>query len=67
MSGLFMGAVIVLAVIVMIVAISKFKQHPFVVMILVSIFVGLVCGMPTDKVIATVNYQIGRASCRERV
>ena len=59
MSGLFMGAVIVLAVIIMIVAISKYKQHPFVVMILVSIFVGLVCGMPADKVIATVKSGFG--------
>ncbi len=59
MSGLFMGAVIVLAVIIMIVAISKFKQHPFVVMVLISIFVGLVCGMPADKVIATVKGGFG--------
>ncbi len=59
MSGLFMGAVIILAVIIMIVAISKYKQHPFVVMILVSIFVGLVCGMPADKVIATVKSGFG--------
>ncbi|MGP1585214.1 MAG: GntP family permease [Schwartzia sp. (in: firmicutes)] len=59
MSGLFMGAVIVLAVILMIIAISKFKQHPFVVMILVSIFVGLVCGMPADKVISTVKSGFG--------
>lgn len=54
-----MGAVIVLAVILMIIAISKFKQHPFVVMILVSIFVGLVCGMPADKVISTVKSGFG--------
>lgn len=59
MSGLFMGSVIVLAVIIMIVAISKFKQHPFVVMVLISIFVGLVCGMPADKVIATVKGGFG--------
>lgn len=59
MSGLFMGAVIVLAVILMIIAISKFKQHPFVVMILVSIFVGLVCGMPADQVISTVKSGFG--------
>lgn len=59
MSGLFMGAVIVLAVIIMIVAISKFKQHPFVVMVLISIFVGLICGMPADKVIATVKGGFG--------
>lgn len=54
-----MGSVIVLAVIIMIVAISKFKQHPFVVMVLISIFVGLVCGMPADKVIATVKGGFG--------
>lgn len=59
MSGLFMGGVIFLAVLIMIVAISKFKQHPFVVLVLVSIFVGLVCGMPADKVISTVKGGFG--------
>lgn len=59
MSGLFMGGVIFIAVLIMIVAISKFKQHPFVVLVLVSIFVGLVCGMPADKVISTVKGGFG--------
>lgn len=59
MSGLFMGSIIALAVIIMIIAISKFKQHPFVVMILVSIFVGLSCGMPADKVISTIKTGFG--------
>lgn len=59
MSGLFMGSVILLAVIAMIVAISKFKQHPFLVLVLVSIFVGLVCGMPAAKVLSTVKNGFG--------
>lgn len=59
MSGLFMGSVILLAVIAMILAISKFKQHPFLVLVLVSIFVGLVCGMPAAKVLSTVKNGFG--------
>ena len=59
MSGLYMGAVIVVAVLAMIIAISKFKQHPFLVMIVVSILVGLACGMPMADVIKTVKDGFG--------
>ena len=59
MSGLFMATVILIAVIAMIIAISKFKQHPFLVMVLVSIFVGLVCGMPANQVIKIVKDGFG--------
>ena len=59
MSGLYMGTVIAVAVIAMIVAISKFKQHPFLVMIVVSILVGLACGMPMADVIKTVKDGFG--------
>ena len=59
MSGLYMGAVIAVAVIAMIVAISKFKQHPFLVMIVISILVGLACGMPMADVIKTVKDGFG--------
>ena len=59
MSGLYMGAVIIIAVLAMIVAISKYKQHPFLVMIIVSIFVGLACGMPAADVIKTVKNGFG--------
>ena len=48
MSALFMFAVIVLAVVAMVIAISKFKQHPFIVLVVVAVVVGLVCGIPTD-------------------
>lgn len=59
MSGLFMATVIFVAVVAMIIAISKFKQHPFLVMVLVSIFVGLVCGMPANQVIKIVKDGFG--------
>ena len=59
MSGLYMGAVIVVAVLAMIIAISKFKQHPFLVMIVVSILVGFACGMPMADVIKTVKDGFG--------
>ena len=45
MSALFMFAVIVLAVVAMVIAISKFKQHPFIVLVVVAVVVGLVCGI----------------------
>lgn len=57
MSALFMFAVIVLSVVAMVIAISKFKQHPFLVLVVVAVVVGLVCGIPTEDVIA----KIGRA------
>ncbi|MCR5347532.1 MAG: GntP family permease [Fretibacterium sp.] len=59
MSGLYMGTVIAVAVIAMIVAISRFKQHPFLVMIVVSILVGLACGMSMADVIKTVKDGFG--------
>ena len=59
MSGLYMGAVIAVSVIAMILAISKFKQHPFLVMIVISILVGLACGMPMADVIKTVKDGFG--------
>lgn len=48
MSAIFMFAVIVLAVVAMVIAISKFNQHPFLVLVVVAVVVGLVCGIPTE-------------------
>ncbi|MDD7147230.1 MAG: GntP family permease [Lachnospiraceae bacterium] len=59
MSALFMFAVIVLAVVAMVIAISKFKQHPFIVLVVVAVVVGLVCGIPTEDVIGTVKSGFG--------
>lgn len=59
MSALFMFSVIVIAVIAMILAISKLKMHPFIVMVVVAVLVGLVCGMNSEEVINTVKAGFG--------
>ena len=59
MSGVYMFAVIILGVVAMILAISKFKQHPFLVMIMVAVLVGLLCGMPASDVVSTVKAGFG--------
>lgn len=52
MTGLALIFVFVLAIVVMIVAISKFKIHPFVAIMAVSLLFGLVAGIPiVDKVV----------------
>ncbi|EPF25408.1 gluconate:H+ symporter (GntP) family transporter [Treponema socranskii subsp. paredis ATCC 35535] len=59
MSGAYMLAVIILAVIAMILAISKLKIHPFIVMTVIAIAVGLLCGMNTEDVINKVKAGFG--------
>lgn len=59
MSAIFMFAVIVLAVVAMVIAISKFNQHLFLVLVVVAVVVGLVCGIPTEDVISTVKSGFG--------
>ncbi len=56
---MFYFVVIFLAVLLMIFAISKLKMHPFIVMLLISVIVGLVCGIPTEDVIQTVKSGFG--------
>lgn len=46
MSGLPLIFVFILAVIVMIVAISKFKIHPFIAIMCISLILGLIAGIP---------------------
>lgn len=59
MSGIFMFTVIVLSVVAMVIAISKFKQHPFLVLTVIAAVVGLVCGIPTEDVINTIKSGFG--------
>lgn len=59
MSGVYMFAVIILSVVVMIVAISKWKIHPFIVLTVIAILVGLLCGIDTESVIAKVKGGFG--------
>ena len=59
MSGAYMLAVIIVAVVAMILAISKLKIHPFIVMTVIAIAVGLLCGMNTEDVIVKVKAGFG--------
>ena len=59
MSGMFMFLVILVAVLAMIYAISKMNEHPFIVMVIIAIVVGLVCGIPPEEVIKTVKSGFG--------
>lgn len=59
MSGAYMLAVIIVAVTAMILAISKLKIHPFIVMTVIAIAVGLLCGMNTEDVINKVKAGFG--------
>lgn len=59
MSGIFIFGVIFLAVVAMVIAISKLNQHPFLVMTVIAVLVGLVCGIPTEEVINTVKSGFG--------
>ncbi len=59
MSGFYLGFIIVVAVLVMIFGISKLNMHPFLVMIIVAILLGLAAGMPVTEIIATVKTGFG--------
>ncbi len=59
MSPVFLFGVIFIAVLAMIIAISKFNVHPFLTMVLIAVAVGLVCGIEPIKVINTVKSGFG--------
>ncbi|MEA5137370.1 MAG: GntP family permease [Candidatus Fimivivens sp.] len=59
MSTFFLFAVIVLAVVAMVIAISKFHVHPFIVLVVIAIVVGLICGLEPVKVVDTVKSGFG--------
>lgn len=59
MSGMYMFLVILISVLAMVFAISKLKQHPFIVMIVIAIIVGLAIGMKPNEVINVVKKGFG--------
>lgn len=63
MTGLPLIFVFVLAIIVMITAISKFKIHPFIAIMIISLLLGLIAGIPlADKTLADGTKVSGLAS-----
>ncbi len=59
MSPVFLFGVILIAVLAMIIAISKFNVHPFIAMVIIAVALGLVCGVEPIKVINTVKSGFG--------
>lgn len=59
MTGIFVFGLIFLAVICMVIAISKFHLHPFLVMTVIAIAVGLIAGIPANKVVDAVKGGFG--------
>ncbi len=58
-SGIGLFLIVVFAIIGMIVLISKFKIHPFIVLIIASYFIGLATKMPVDDIISTIKNGFG--------
>ncbi|WP_320129195.1 GntP family permease [uncultured Sphaerochaeta sp.] len=59
MAGWYLFLVIIVAIVGMVVLISKFKWHPFIVLLLSGYFVGVLCGIPVDKLITTLTSGFG--------
>jgi len=50
---------IILSVVLIVVATSKFKVHPFLALLFVAVFFGLASGMPLDSIVQSVNEGFG--------
>ena len=50
MSGIFLGIALLIAIILIIVSISKLKVHPFLALMGVSLILAIVVGIPLDKI-----------------
>jgi GntP family gluconate:H+ symporter len=59
MSTGYLFFIIIVSVIAMILAITKLKMHPFIVLTIVAILVGLFCGLGTEMTIDTVKTGFG--------
>ena len=59
MSGLYLFLIIIIAVVGMILLISKFKWHPFIVLLLAGYFVGIMGHMSVDVLISTLTSGFG--------
>ncbi|MFA6784873.1 MAG: GntP family permease, partial [Sphaerochaeta sp.] len=59
MSGLYLFLIIIVAVVGMILLISKFKWHPFIVLLLAGYFVGVMGKMSVDVLINTLTSGFG--------
>jgi GntP family gluconate:H+ symporter len=59
MAGWYLFLIIIVAIVGMILLISRFKWHPFIVLLLAGYFVGVLGGIPVDKLISTLTSGFG--------
>ncbi|MEA4858872.1 MAG: GntP family permease [Sphaerochaeta sp.] len=59
MAGWYLFLIIIVAIVGMILLISKFKWHPFIVLLLAGYFVGVLGGMKVDVLISTLTSGFG--------
>lgn len=52
-------ALIILSVILIVIATSRFKVHPFLALLFVAVFFGLASGMPLDSIVQSINEGFG--------
>jgi len=52
-------SLIVLSVILIVIATSRFKVHPFLALLFVAVFFGLASGMPLDSIVQSINDGFG--------
>ena len=65
MTGIPLIVVFVLAIVVMIVAISKYKIHPFLSIMTVSLVFGIIAGVPIAELPKTIGGKIKRKLIRQ--
>ena len=58
-GGTALFAIILVAIVGMIVLISKFKWHPFIVLVLAAYFVGIMAGLPVEQTIGVIKKGFG--------
>ncbi|HEY3424284.1 MAG TPA: GntP family permease [Negativicutes bacterium] len=51
--------IVVLAIILLLILITKMKVNPFIALMIVSFFVGLTAGMPLDKIVGSIQAGLG--------
>lgn len=59
MPGWYLFLAVIIAIVGMVLLISKLNWHPFVVLLLAAYFVGIVCGIPVDDLISTITSGFG--------
>ena len=59
MAGWYLFLVIIVAIVGMVLLISKFKWHPFIVLLLAGYFVGVLTGIPVDDLIGIITSGFG--------